>query len=773
MRQLTYLLLAAIGATMAASCSVNRLEEPADTPRQGQPVLLTATAASGDAETRATLLGDGLDLYWSAEDTIRLWYPGSDEYGEVVCSTNTEPARVAEFQFWPECPFTAEGQKWAVYPNHEDWGLIEFHDGNITMPMPSLQTAAAGTFDPKALLAVAGFTGYEMSFSHVCGGLKFTVSHEGIRQIVLRSADETPLAGTVTVHMDSAGHPQVTELEAQTDAVKLVAPDGGTFQPGKWYYMTCLPAVMEHGFTLSFRTDTEIGVLTRTDKVEVKRAVWGKLENADAGVTFVTATEPLFNEIWYRKADNAQMTVDYLDGWGANLISQKDLGGGNFALVFDGPVTSIPYYAFANKDLVSFRLPGSVEFIDSGAFSDNPNLTEAILPEGLLSMDYSVFSYCYALNTFWAPASLHSLGGGVFDSCTSLDTFSGPLASADGHSLVSRSGELMAFAWTGTSPFTYQVPAGVMRIDESVFRDQVYMTEITLPNSLIEVEPQAFLGCAALNAFHGPSASPDERLLVLDAEVKAVAPAGLTDLVIPGDLVRSVAPYAFAGCSEIKTLTVGEGVESIGENAFIWCTSLEEVTLPESLQEIGESIFLYCGKLKSFSGKFATYDHLFLIKDGVLHAVAVATLTDPNPIPDTVTTIGPYAFYQAVGLGFYYGIPDTVTEICDGAFCGSSIVDIELPEKLEYLGSHVFEQCHDLGDLVIPASVTRIGYGIIQECPHLTELTVRAATPPDTGYNDPLYHYSLTKIYVPEASINAYKEADGWSIYSDIYVAIP
>ena len=773
MRHLTYLLLAAIGVTMAASCSLNRLEEPADTPRQGQPVILTATAASGDAETRATFLGDGLDLYWSAEDEIRMWYPGSDEYGTVIYSMNTEPARVAGFQFWPEGPYTAEGQKWAVYPHHDDWSLIEFHDGNITLPLPSLQTAVAGSFDPKALLAVAGFTGYEMSFSHVCGGLKFTVSHEGIRQVVLRSADETPLAGTVTVQMDGAGHPQVVELEAQTDAVKLVAPDGETFLPGKWYYITCLPAVLEHGFTLSFRTESEIGVLTRTDKVEVKRAVWGKLENADADITFTAAAEPLFNEVWYRKTDNTQMVVDYPDGWGANYISQKDLGGGNFALVFDGPVTGIPYYAFASKGLASFRLPGSVELIDSGAFSDNPDLKEAILPEGLLSVGYSAFSYCYALDTFWAPASLHSLEWGALDNCTSLDTFSGPLASADGHSLVNRSGDLMAFAWTGTSPFTYEVPAGVMRINRDVFKGQVHLTEITLPNSLNEVGQEAFVGCCALNAFHGPSASPDGRLLVLDAEVKAVAPAGLTDLVIPGNLVRSVAHYAFAECSEIKTLTIGEGVESIGEDAFMSCQSLEEVTLPESLQEIGESIFRYCGKIKSFSGKFATYDHLFLIKDGVLHAAAVATVTDPDPIPDTVTQIGPYAFYQASGLGFYDGIPDSVTDICDGAFYASSVVDIRLPDKLEHLGSYVFGQCNDLGDLVIPASVTRISYGIIWECNHLTELTIRAATPPETDYNDPLAHYSLTKIYVPGASINAYKEADCWNYYADKYVAIP
>lgn len=42
MRQLTYLLIAAVGLSLAASCALNQLEEPV---QSGQEIVFTATAA--------------------------------------------------------------------------------------------------------------------------------------------------------------------------------------------------------------------------------------------------------------------------------------------------------------------------------------------------------------------------------------------------------------------------------------------------------------------------------------------------------------------------------------------------------------------------------------------------------------------------------------------------------------------------------------------------------------------------------------------------------
>ena len=772
MKKLTYPLFVAMGLSLAASCALDRLEEPADTGRHGQHVILTATAASSGPETRATLLGDGLDLYWSPNDQIRVWAPGDDEWGSTFSSENTEPAQVAEFEYWTENSFSTAGQKWAVYPVPEDWDGVQFHDGKITTTMPSVQTAAAGTFDPKALLAVAGFTGYEMHFSHVCGGLKFSVSREGIREVVLRSVDHLPLAGTVTVQMDAEGHPRVVAVTDSKDAIHLTAPFGESFQPGKWYYMTCLPAVLEHGFTLSFQTDTERGVLSRTEAVEVKRAVWGKLENADAGVTFAPATEPLSNQVWYRKPDNSQLELDYVDDyfWGANYVSQIDRGGGEYALVFDGPVTKVPGSAFSYKGLASFRLPDTVRLIEYFAFAENPDLTQVYLPDGVKSIGAQAFASCPALNSVYIPESVEIVEQGAFMYCYALDQFSGPLASPDGHSLINRNGELMTFVWSGTSPFTYVVPDGVTRLGDHAFQYHGNMTEITLPASLTELGFEVFYMCFGLQYFHGPYASPDGRLLIMDGEIMASAMNGVTNLVIPDNLVKSIAPRAFMNWDGIKTLTIGEGVTSIGEEAFEYCEALEEVTLPQSLTEMGPGVFRGCAAIKSFSGKFATGNHLFLIKDNVLLASAAAKVTDADLLPDTLTEIGPYAFYWAQGISSY-PIPASVTKIGECAFSYSNLSSIDL-SHVKVIDHYAFNESK-LGSLVLPACTSFVGCGIISGCSSITEVTIYAETPPETNYNDPFQYSNVAKIYVPAGSVNAYKEAPGWYYYADLIVAIP
>ena len=187
---------------------------------------------------------------------------------------------------------------------------------------------------------------------------------------------------------------------------------------------------------------------------------------------------------------------------------------------------------------------------------------------------------------------------------------------------------------------------------------------------------------------------------------------------------------------------------------------------------MGDHVFMGSNAIESFSGKFATEDQHYLVDgDGVLLAVAKATASDWDVLPNTVKVISSYAFENAQGIGFY-SLPDSVVEIGENAFANSVLCDIYLPEGLEYIGSSAFHSS-DLGELFLPASLTGIGYGIVWNCNDLSEVTVFAETPPDTDWNDPFNNSNLTAIYVPAGSVAAYKAAPGWSIYADIIVAIP
>jgi hypothetical protein len=79
-----------------------------------------------------------------------------------------------------------------------------------------------------------------------------------------------------------------------------------------------------------------------------------------------------------------------------------------------------------------------------------------------------------------------------------------------------------------------------------------------------------------------------------------------------------------------------------------------------------------------------------------------------------------------------------------------------------------------LDNVIIPQSVISIEYQAFHECSNLMDFTCLAITPP--SYNNVLggegWPYPGT-IYVPAASVEAYKAADGWKNYASKIQAIP
>ena len=186
------------------------------------------------------------------------------------------------------------------------------------------------------------------------------------------------------------------------------------------------------------------------------------------------------------------------------------------------------------------------------------------------------------------------------------------------------------------------------------------------------------------------------------------------------DSVTSIGDYAFHSCSSLISIAISDSIAEIGTNVFQNCSSLTSVTIPNSVTSIGNSVFSGCSSLQGFYGKFASADNRYLAIDDVLKAFAPAGLTE-STIPNGVTSIEKYTF----------------------------------------------EACKSLTSVTIPDSVISIGKGVFSGCSSLTAVYCKPTTPP-TGRSDMFYNYvSVGKIYVPTASVEAYKAADGWKYYAD------
>jgi hypothetical protein len=132
-----------------------------------------------------------------------------------------------------------------------------------------------------------------------------------------------------------------------------------------------------------------------------------------------------------------------------------------------------------------------------------------------------------------------------------------------------------------------------------------------------------------------------------------------------------------------------------------------------------------------------------------------------------VTIIGDNAFYYCTSLKSIQ-IPNSVTSIREGAFCNcSSLSSIEIPNSVTSIGEYAFADCSSLTSIEIPNSVIYIGYEAFCWCSSLTSVYIKSITPPTLGYNVFSNNAPNRKIYVPRASLNAYKTASGWSNYAD------
>ena len=461
------------------------------------------------------------------------------------------------------------------------------------------------------------------------------------------------------------------------------------------------------------------------------------------------------------------------------------LGCKNSVIPADGSVASIGSNAFnSSVGLTSISIPTGIKTVSEGAFSDcvglkrvditdisawcgisfanasaNPLnsahklylngelVTDLVVSNNIKSISRYAFYNCSDLQSISIGSGVKSIGTSAFDGCEKLVSITvdkeNAAYRAEGNCLIRTATKSLIL---GCKTSVIPTDGGVTSIGQSAFSGCAELKEITIPKSIVSIGSNAFLGCAGLEkvnitdipawciiSFENLDANPlcYAKALYVDGEK-------VKDLVIPNS-VKSIAKYAFYGCSEIESLSVGSGVKSIGQLAFGDCDKLVGITVADEntiYRSAGNCIIKTANKTLILGCKTSV-----IPTDGSVAVIGQSAFAGCSElseiaIPKNIKKIGSGAFYGCTGLA--------KVEVSDlAAWCVVTFVDAEanplynahvisvdgeikteivIPNGVKTISRYTFAGCENITSVTIAGSVKSIRENSFEGCAGLTTI---------------------------------------------------
>ncbi|MCD7764779.1 MAG: leucine-rich repeat domain-containing protein [Lachnospiraceae bacterium] len=434
-------------------------------------------------------------------------------------------------------------------------------------------------------------------------------------------------------------------------------------------------------------------------------------------------------------------------------------------------------------------LPASLQTVEPLAFAENETLEEVVIlcnSSAFGTTDGNGFGMYSAKNVAY------------FNGCSNLTKFSIP----DNWT------EIPMALFYGTGIISLEIPEGIIKIGTSAFAQCTALKSIKLPSTLSVIYHAAFAGCENLSDIEFPSGltyigkraffetsalSTVEIPCGVELAEEAFSESGMTFLYLSDNVVISNYAFqnctnlkeitvnanlegtaVFTGCTNLETVTFGEGVTEIPYGCFSGCKNLETVHLPNSIKIIGYSAFANCTLLSEVNFP----EGLEEIRESAFQNTA---LTDVH-LPSTLTRLDPLSFADIPTLTSvwlsdgtandafrvlcynptredwedvsgieglrYYQMGQGASESEESAFSGCSALseihipsgwtyipakflkncsgnfELELGDKITDIGSNAFDGAAGLSKIVLPDGLLSIGDFAFNGCTGLTELVL-------------------------------------------------
>lgn len=368
----------------------------------------------------------------------------------------------------------------------------------------------------------------------------------------------------------------------------------------------------------------------------------------------------------------------------------------------------------------SYTVLPTTTVICVSAFEGNNNITEIILPDGLIEIRAFAFSLCGRLQTVCIPNTVELIDNNAFGNCTALTNLS--------------------FQMGGTCK---------MVVGKYAFQ-RIATQNLVLPATMMYLGNYVFLG-SQINSLTFEEGS---RLYSMGDQVFQNVP--LTTLTLP-DGLATIGNNTFYGCSSLVSVIFGEGLTTIGEGTFE-SSSVEKVHFPATLQNMGMMTFEGCANLKEVT--FAPFAQITVLPEGTFYNTNLEQIVIPASVKELACSEkGKGVFENCVLLqSVTFAEGSQLFKIGRRTFNNCiSLASFDIPVTVSSVGEYAFQSCESLTSITVPANVTSMATGIFSSCFNLTDVNLETKATELPGWMFANCH-NLTSITIPAtvSSIGAY-----------------
>ncbi len=249
---------------------------------------------------------------------------------------------------------------------------------------------------------------------------------------------------------------------------------------------------------------------------------------------------------------------------------------------------------------------------------------------------------------------------------------------------------------------------------ENLFLNQKLVKEISVPNTVNEIKPYAFM-YKKLEKVTLPNT-------ITQIGNHAFYNCGkLTYIKLP-NAITSIDNSTFRNCKSLMDIIIPDGVASIGDYAFAGCSSIMEVNIPKNIKTIGKRVFSNCTNLKSINvdknnNSFTSIEGILYNKDKT-HLITCPCAKKGNVIvPESVIYIDSPNI-SAIASGNAFGafvncnniqnlIIHNNVKLSECFFFGCQAENVVLREGFTTVGQSVF-YFSSVKNVSLPKSITKI-----------------------------------------------------------------